>query len=56
MSADLIVIGRKLRNSLSRFVFGSVSDDVIDASHFPVLVVPERNRVPGSLVPEKHHG
>ena len=38
-SADLIVIGRKLRNSLSRFVFGSVTRDVIDAAHCPVLVI-----------------
>lgn len=42
-SANLIVIGRKLRSSVSRFVFGSVTRDVIDASYCPVLVVPERD-------------
>jgi nucleotide-binding universal stress UspA family protein len=40
-SVHLIVLGRKTRNALSRFVFGSVTKDVIDTSPCPVIVVPE---------------
>lgn len=39
----LIVLGRKTRNPLSRFVFGSVTKDVIETSPCPVIVVPDRN-------------
>jgi nucleotide-binding universal stress UspA family protein len=37
----LIVLGRKTRNALSRFVFGSVTKDVIETAPCPVVVVPE---------------
>lgn len=37
----LIVLGRKTRNALSRFVFGSVTKDVIETALCPVVVVPE---------------
>jgi nucleotide-binding universal stress UspA family protein len=40
-SVHLIVLGRKTRNALSRFVFGSVTKDVIETSPCPVVVVPE---------------
>ena len=43
-SVDLIVIGRKMRKSLTRFIFGSVTRGVIDTSQCPVVVVPERYR------------
>ena len=43
-SVHLIVLGRKTRNSLSRFVFGSVTKDVIETSPCPVIVVPDRDR------------
>jgi nucleotide-binding universal stress UspA family protein len=42
-SVHLIVLGRKTRNSLSRYVFGSVTKDVIETSPCPVIVVPERD-------------
>ena len=42
-SVHLIVLGRKTRNALSRFVFGSVTKDVIEASPCAVVVVPERD-------------
>jgi nucleotide-binding universal stress UspA family protein len=38
----LIVLGRKTRNALSRFIFGSVTKDVVETSPRPVIVVPER--------------
>jgi nucleotide-binding universal stress UspA family protein len=41
-SVHLIVLGRKTRNTLSRFVFGSVTKDVIETSPCPVIVVPDR--------------
>ncbi len=46
-AVHLIVLGRKTRNALSRFVLGSVTEDVIETSPCPVVVVPER---------EKHFG
>ena len=42
-SVHLVVLGRKSRNALSRFVFGSVTKDVIETSPCPVIVVPERD-------------
>jgi nucleotide-binding universal stress UspA family protein len=39
----LIVLGRKNRNVLSRFVFGSVTKDVVETSPYPVIVVPEHD-------------
>ena len=41
MDADLIVLGRPLRNPLSRLVFGSVTRAVVDAAPCPVVIVPE---------------
>jgi nucleotide-binding universal stress UspA family protein len=41
-TVQLIVLGRKIRNALSRFVFGSVTKAVIETSPCPVIVVPER--------------
>jgi nucleotide-binding universal stress UspA family protein len=38
-SVQLIVIGRQFRNPLSRLIFGSVTNDVIDFSRCPVLVM-----------------
>lgn len=42
-SVHLIVLGRKNRNVLSRFVFGSVTKDVVETSPYPVIVVPEHD-------------
>lgn len=39
-SADLIVVGSQGRGMLYRRVLGSVSEDVLAARRFPVLVVP----------------
>lgn len=39
MDADLIVLGRPLRNPLSQLVFGSVTRTVVDAAPCPMLVV-----------------
>ena len=36
---DLIVIGSKDRSGFHKFFFGSTSDDVVDNSEIPVLVV-----------------
>ena len=41
-SVHLIVLGRKTRHALSRFVFGSVTKDVLETSPCPVIVVPDR--------------
>lgn len=40
MDADMIVLGRRRRNSLSRLILGSVTHDVVDAAPCPVVVVP----------------
>ena len=45
LDADMIVLGRRRRGSLSRLVFGSVTHDVIDAAPCPVLVVPASRSV-----------
>jgi nucleotide-binding universal stress UspA family protein len=39
MDVALIVLGRPRRNLLSRWLWGSVSDDIIDIAPCPVLVV-----------------
>lgn len=39
MGVDLIVLGRRRRSLLSRWLWGSVSDDIVDMAPCPVLVV-----------------
>lgn len=39
MGVDLIVLGRRRRSILSRWLWGSVSDDIVDIAPCPVLVV-----------------
>lgn len=46
IGAGLIVFGRRSRNPLRRLIFGSVSDDVADFSHCPVLVVNDNASPP----------
>lgn len=56
MDVDLIVLGRRPRNFLGRWLCGSVSDEIIDTAPCPVLVVkPSRfdsQRVKGSRTSE----
>lgn len=47
-SVHLVVLGRKVRHTLSRFVFGSVTARVMETAPCAVVVVPERE---GSLAP-----
>lgn len=42
MNADMIVLERRRRSSLSRLIFGSVTRDVVDVAPCPVVVVPAR--------------
>lgn len=39
LSLEMIVIGRKHRNALSRMLLGSVTQNIVDASPVPVLVM-----------------
>lgn len=41
MGVDLIVLGRRRRTLLGRWVWGSVSDDIVDIAPCPVLVVKQ---------------
>jgi len=64
MGVDLIVLGRRRRTLLGRWVWGSVSDVIVDIAPCPVLVVkqhePETHRfdrrlesgINGSLLPD----
>jgi len=38
-NTSLIVIGRKMRGALSRWIFGSVTENVLDGSRHPVLIL-----------------
>lgn len=47
LGVQMIILGRQNRNPLNRWIFGSVTDDVIDAASCPVLVInmpPRRPR------------
>jgi nucleotide-binding universal stress UspA family protein len=41
INAALIVLGRQDRSPLSRLIFGSVTEDIIDAANCPVLVIKQ---------------
>jgi nucleotide-binding universal stress UspA family protein len=40
--AEMIVVGRRNRGVLRRMVFGSVTQDLLDASPIPVVVIPRK--------------
>lgn len=50
---DLIVLGRQIRNGLSRALVGSVSEDVADLASCPVLVV-NNEAAPACWQPAEH--
>lgn len=54
--ARLIVLGRKTRNALSRFIFGSVTKGVIETSPCPVVVVPDRESNAARKTPRVRRG
>lgn len=39
MSVNMIVLGRRLKNPLGRWILGSVSDDIVDLAPCPVVLV-----------------
>ncbi len=50
LNVNIIVLGRMLRNPLSRWILGSVGDDIIDLAPCPVVVVNSKvaTRIPRS--------
>lgn len=39
MNVNMIVLGRRPKNSLGRWILGSVSDDIVDFASCPVVLV-----------------
>ena len=46
LGVQMIILGRQNRNPLSRLIFGSVTEDIIDAASCPVLVIKVPPRRP----------
>lgn len=42
MNVNMIVLGRQPKNPLSRWILGSVSDDIVDLAPCPVVLVNSR--------------
>lgn len=48
MNVNMIVLGRRPKNPLSRWIVGSVSDDIVDIAPCPVVVVNRLASIPKS--------
>ncbi|MGE0159729.1 MAG: universal stress protein [Gemmatimonadales bacterium] len=51
LEADLVVAATHMRGWLSRTIFGSTAEDLMDAGSFPVLMIPADGREPDISAP-----